>query len=303
VKPAQKRAVAHSVQVGFRLSERRACRLAGMARSSYRYRSAAADQTALRLRDLAAARVRSGYRRRHILLRREVQVRDGTPTFLVNEIEVTEGMDLSWLLIPQTGNAGVVLSASASPSPVPPSALLKSFGIYALDVAGADGRQTKPSLVAMLPTQDELPADLILLKEGTREAEEITATFPDPDDVAQRFTEWGWQETAYRDFASHGGTTSVSVSLHRFAGAQAAAEALSYLAEARGVALRLNPITVAPMGDQVEAVEGTVAKGREVSLYVRQGAVVARITVTASTGDPLDVAVSTAMIVLTNVAR
>jgi hypothetical protein len=303
VKPAQKRAVAHSVQVGFRLSERRACRLAGMARSSYRYRSAAADQTALRLRDLAAARVRSGYRRRHILLRREVQVRDGTPTFLVNEIEVTEGMDLSWLLIPQTGNAGVVLSASASPSPVPPSALLKSFGIYALDVAGADGRQTKPSLVAMLPTQDELPADLILLKEGTREAEEITATFPDPDDVAQRFTEWGWQETACRDFASQGATTSVSVSLHRFAGAQAAAEALSYLAEARGVALRLNPITVAPMGDQVEAVEGTVAKGREASLYVRQGAVVARVTVTASTGDPLDVAVSTATIVLTDVAR
>jgi hypothetical protein len=91
--------------------------------------------------------------------------------------------------------------------------------------------------------------------------------------------------------------------VRRFTDAQAAAEALSYLAEARGVALRLNPITVAPMGDQVEAVEGTVAKGREVSLYVRQGAVVARVTVTASTGDPLDVAVSTAMIVLTDVAR
>jgi putative transposase len=44
-----------------------------VARSSYRYRSAAADQTALRLRlrDLAAARVRYGYRRLHILLRRE----------------------------------------------------------------------------------------------------------------------------------------------------------------------------------------------------------------------------------------
>ena len=44
-----------------------------MARSSYRYRSQAADQAALRLRlrDLAAARVRYGYRRLHILLRRE----------------------------------------------------------------------------------------------------------------------------------------------------------------------------------------------------------------------------------------
>lgn len=42
-------------------------------RSSLRYQSSARDQTALRmrLRDLAAARVRYGYRRLHVLLRRE----------------------------------------------------------------------------------------------------------------------------------------------------------------------------------------------------------------------------------------
>jgi putative transposase len=73
VKPAQKRAAAQFFRVGFRVSELRACRLVGVARSSYRYRSQAADQTALRLRlrDLAATRVRYGYRRLHILLRRE----------------------------------------------------------------------------------------------------------------------------------------------------------------------------------------------------------------------------------------
>jgi putative transposase len=73
VKPAQKRAVVHYFRTGFRVSERRACRVAGVARSSYRYRSVAADQTALRLRlrDLAATRVRYGYRRLHVLLRRE----------------------------------------------------------------------------------------------------------------------------------------------------------------------------------------------------------------------------------------
>ena len=73
MKPAQKRAAAQYFRVGFRVSERRACRLAGVARSSFRYRSVAADQTALRLRlrDLAASRVRYGYRRLHILLRRE----------------------------------------------------------------------------------------------------------------------------------------------------------------------------------------------------------------------------------------
>ena len=73
MKPAQKRAVVRFFRVGFRVSERRACRVAGVPRSTCRYRSIARDQTALRLRlrDLAAARVRYGYRRLHVLLRRE----------------------------------------------------------------------------------------------------------------------------------------------------------------------------------------------------------------------------------------
>jgi putative transposase len=73
VKPAQRRAGVRFFRDGFRVSERRACRLAGVARSSFRYRSVATDQTALRLRlrDLATTRVCYGYRRLHILLRRE----------------------------------------------------------------------------------------------------------------------------------------------------------------------------------------------------------------------------------------
>ena len=73
MKPAQKRAVAQFFQAGFRVSERRACRVAGVPRSTCRYRSRAYDQAPLRvrLRDLAAARVRYGYRRLHVLLRRE----------------------------------------------------------------------------------------------------------------------------------------------------------------------------------------------------------------------------------------
>ena len=73
MKPAQRRAVVGFFRAGFRVSERRACRVAGVPRSTCRYRSQARDQTALRvrLRDLAAARVRYGYRRLHVLLRRE----------------------------------------------------------------------------------------------------------------------------------------------------------------------------------------------------------------------------------------
>lgn len=73
VKPAQRRELVPCVRVGFQVSERRACHVIPMHRSAYRYRSVARDQTALRLRlrDLAAARVRYGYRRLHLLLQRE----------------------------------------------------------------------------------------------------------------------------------------------------------------------------------------------------------------------------------------
>ena len=73
MKPAQQRAVVQFFRVGYQVSERRACQVVGIARSSYRYRSQAGDQLPLRrrLRELAAVRVRYGYRRLHVLLRRE----------------------------------------------------------------------------------------------------------------------------------------------------------------------------------------------------------------------------------------
>ena len=73
MKPAQQRAVVHSFRVGYQVSERQACRVAGVPRSSCRYRSQARDQAPLRqrLQELAAVRVRYGYRRLQVLLRRE----------------------------------------------------------------------------------------------------------------------------------------------------------------------------------------------------------------------------------------
>ena len=61
------------LRVGFSISERRACQVIGIRRSSYRYVSTTKDQNPLkmRIRDIAAARVRYGYRRVHVLLRRE----------------------------------------------------------------------------------------------------------------------------------------------------------------------------------------------------------------------------------------
>jgi len=73
VTPAVRRkAVAHAVQV-HGMSERRACSLIGADRKTIRYRSRRPDDAALRarLRELAAERRRFGYRRPHVLLRKE----------------------------------------------------------------------------------------------------------------------------------------------------------------------------------------------------------------------------------------
>jgi putative transposase len=73
VTPARRRAALAWVREHYGVSERRACALVGIGRSAARYAGRRTDGTALRdrLRELAAARPRYGYRRLHALLRRE----------------------------------------------------------------------------------------------------------------------------------------------------------------------------------------------------------------------------------------
>jgi putative transposase len=73
VTPALRREVVAELRVVFEVSERRACSALGADRTSVRYCSRRDDDAAVRgrLRELACMRRRFGYRRLHILLRRE----------------------------------------------------------------------------------------------------------------------------------------------------------------------------------------------------------------------------------------
>jgi putative transposase len=73
VTPAARREAVVHLRVAYGVSERRACSALGTDRASVRYRSRRPDDAAVRsrLRELAAVRRRFGYRRLHILLRRE----------------------------------------------------------------------------------------------------------------------------------------------------------------------------------------------------------------------------------------
>jgi putative transposase len=73
VRPARKRELVDGVRGEWGVSIRRACRVLEMDTSSYHYKSRRREQAGIeaRIREICATRVRYGYRRVHVLLRRE----------------------------------------------------------------------------------------------------------------------------------------------------------------------------------------------------------------------------------------
>jgi putative transposase len=73
MKPAKRRELVREIRQAYQLNELRTCGLIGITRWSNRYQSRRDAQTELRvrLRDLASTRIRYGYRRLTVMLRRE----------------------------------------------------------------------------------------------------------------------------------------------------------------------------------------------------------------------------------------
>jgi putative transposase len=73
VTPAAKREAAAHLRTAFEMSERRACKTIGCCRMMVRYEATRLDNVALRerMKAIAHERRRFGYRRLHVLLRRE----------------------------------------------------------------------------------------------------------------------------------------------------------------------------------------------------------------------------------------
>jgi putative transposase len=73
LKPARRRQLVDEIRATWQVSIRRACGVVRARRSTYHYRGRRADQAVLktRIREIAETRMRYGYRRIHVLLRRE----------------------------------------------------------------------------------------------------------------------------------------------------------------------------------------------------------------------------------------
>ena len=134
--PATKRAAVAYLQQHLRISERHACRLVGIARSTVRYRPqrVAADAgLRRRLHELAGARPRFGYRRLHILLRRE--------GILVNHKRVERLYRLDGLAVPRRRRKRAARPRSGPrPAPLRPD---EHWGLDFLSDGLASGRRIR----------------------------------------------------------------------------------------------------------------------------------------------------------------
>jgi HTH-like domain len=82
------------IEVQYRMSERHACRLMGLGRSTHRYRAQKAErdnQLRTRLKDLAARRMRFGYRRLTATLLREGMVANHKRVYRTPQCDMRKG--------------------------------------------------------------------------------------------------------------------------------------------------------------------------------------------------------------------
>ena len=172
----------------------------------------------------------------------------------------------------------------------------------------ASGGATLPrpalALTTLLPATLALPRGqpFRLDEAGARTLDDLAAGFPDPAEAARLLRDWGWQENAYRDFASDNPPRDAAgwaeLSLHRFATVDAAAEALPYFVQGRMAGTALRPIDLGLFGDQSAALAGPAFNGAEVTIYARRGNTLIRATAIAPSGDPTDDAIELALIPL-----
>jgi hypothetical protein len=153
--------------------------------------------------------------------------------------------------------------------------------------------QTRP-LLELLPTQDQVPAGLILVDEAERSKEEVVAALGGTEEAAQLLDDWGWSGNAFRDFIVDdtadppGETTFLNVSVHRFADAASAANAMVFFSDQVILVQGLEEVEPPAIGDSARLLKGAPDGVPLTVLYAQQGPIMYRIGGSTETpdGDP-----------------
>ena len=153
--------------------------------------------------------------------------------------------------------------------------------------------QTLP-LLELLPTQAQVPAGLGLVDEAERSKAEVVAALGGTEEAAQLLDDWGWSGNAFRDFIADdtavvpGGTTFLNVSVHRFADAEAAANAMVFFSDQVIFGQGLEEVEPPAVGETARLLRGAPDGVPLSVLYAQEGPIMYRIGGSTSTveGDP-----------------
>jgi type II secretory pathway pseudopilin PulG len=175
---------------------------------------------------------------------------------------------------------------------------------------GDDPTPTKkpspPKIGEMLPTDNDVPDGFAQTENGKLTKDDVAGSFSDPADAATKLDDWQWKENVYRIYeipadADHAAddVTYLYVSIHRFGSSDDASAALPFFAQEIESARDLHEIDINQhLGDEIVAAAGPKDGSNEVTLYIRQGNRLIRVTAFADSGDSTDEAVKLAKKVL-----
>src|SRR5215218_1033303 len=142
--------------------------------------------------------------------------------------------------------------------------------------------QTLP-LLDLLPTQDQVPAGLIQVDEAERSKEEVIAALGGTEEASQLLDDWGWSGNAFRDFIAdedappQSGTTFLNVSVHRFADAESAANAMVFFSDQVIFVQGLEEVEPPAIGESARLLRGAPDGVPLSVLYAQQGPIMYRI--------------------------
>ena len=149
-------------------------------------------------------------------------------------------------------------------------------------------------LVDLLPAAGDISADLVQSEDRTRTLDEQAAMFANAGEMIQLLTQWGWQENVFRVYQSTIPTSNgapsatIDVSLTRFASQDGAAAALPVFLQDRAAVLGQSEVQrPLQLGDETRALTGSTPQGDDVTLYVLQGNLLLRVSVTTLQGTPI----------------
>jgi hypothetical protein len=149
-----------------------------------------------------------------------------------------------------------------------------------------------PSVLERLPTVLPLPhASCFRIEdEGNLSFDQLLGRFGGSADAAARLQSWAWQASAFRTFACDGPPGGeagwIDVSLHLFADATSAQEAVDYFAAARAAGTTLLPGSPPAIGDHAAVLSGPATNGKEFTLYASEGPLLIRVTGVSPSGIP-----------------